>query len=63
MYDIQAEGTLHLTLEQIDLLAEDPLKHALMRCIAERNAALRASMSPEHQELHDLLAADAARTP
>ena len=61
--DIQAEGTLCLTPEQVERLTESSFKQALKQCIAERNAMLRVSLWPAEQELHDLLAADAARTP
>lgn len=61
--DIQAERTLYLTPEQVERLTESSFKQALKQCIAERNAMLRVNLSPAEQELHDLLAADAARTP
>jgi len=60
---IQAEGTLYLTPGQIERLRESSFKQALKQCIAKRNDVLRANLSPANQELHDLLVADAARTP
>ena len=56
--DIQAEGPT-----QGGAVTESSFKQALKQCITERNAMLRVNLSPAEQELHDLLAADAARTP